>query len=516
MFLQIISILILLILVFVILEIRKIKKTVTDLKGQADIIDIANESKMCVHKYTAESWWNLDLPKVIVPLEIFKSGSIKPVGADIKRNKEIIEKVLNNFNIGVEKMNYPVVGPSVTIYSFEPVAGIKLNHIVDLVDNFTLELSTHPIKIGAPIAGTNLVGIEVPNKTKAIIGLKEELVTKEYKDTKGDLVVPFGRDNQYKQWNVNIFDLPHLLIGGATNTGKSVFINSLIISLLAKHSPNTLRFIFADPKRVELSFYKNLPHLLTPIIMEYKIVLNALNWCLEEMDRRFGVLSNEEVSTIEEYNKEQETKMPYIIFIIDEISDFTVSDAGKIIEEKMMKLLKRSRAVGIHMIVSTSRPCEETYSALLRAYFPARLAFATATAINSKVILDMEGAERLLGSGDALFMTADTVKPIRLKIPYVSDEDIQKAIKYIQEKSEQYKPIDAVASVYYDSNLDELFEQAKNIMINSEKVSTASLQRHLGIGYTRAALILDQLEEKGIVSPMYGSNPRTVLVKKFG
>lgn len=513
MFLQLISILILIVLVVIVLDLQKIKKSVADLQGQVDDINTFSEPKKCIWEYTTESWWELELPNVILPAKVLKTKSGKPVSGDIKHNKEVIEKVLKAFNIGVEKMNDPHVGPVTTQYTFKPAINVKLQDIFDLQNNFSMELASNSIRIDAPIPGTDLVGIEVPNQIKAFVGLREELETNEYKNTKGDLVIPFGRDVRYEQWNIDLHELPHLLIGGATDSGKSAFINSLIISLMAKHSPNTLRFILVDFKRVELPVYNNIPHLLTPVITDVNKAINALKWCTDEMDRRFDVLSKQGKRNIAEYNETSESKMPYIIFVIDELADAMVV-AGHDIELSIIRLAQMARAVGIHLILATQRPSEEILTGMLKANIPGRLAFSVASSSDSEAILDYTGAEMLFGRGDALFINAEMVKPIRLQVPYVSDEDIQSVVEFIKTESVKYQPIDAVASAYPEDNPDELLEEAKKLVIESRRASASFIQRKLQIGYARSAYLLDQLENLGIVGPANGDRPREVLVKQ--
>ncbi len=428
--------------------------------------------------------------------------------------KQKIEETLKRLGIKFEKVNNPDIGPSVTRFSFKPAEGVKIQDIMDLKNDVALALAAHPIRIEAPIPGTDLVGIEVPNQTKIIVWLKEELEEKGFKKAKGELKISFGRDVEYNQWIADLLALPHLMVGGATNSGKSVFFHSLIISLMAQHTPETLRFIVADPKRVEFAAYNGLPYLLTPVIMEYQKAANAAKWCLNELDRRFEILSKNKTKDIVEYNKKNKEKMPFIVFIIDEMVDFSVADEDNRLRENMVKLLRMGKAVGIHLIVGTSRPCEETYPDLLRANFPARLSFATASADDSEIILNRGDAVSLFGRGDCLFINEEMSMPVRLQAPFVDEEDIKNVVEYIKDEAGNKKFIDIQASLPPEYDDEELLTEAKDIVIKSGRASASLLQRKLWIGYARAASLLDSLEELGIVGPQKGSNPREVLVKK--
>lgn len=512
MLIQVILILGSVILIIAILEWDKIKQPLISLIGRTKQVGIINKLAKHVRQQTATSRWNLEMPDVRVPLKILKLSGDRPKDDDIKRLKEIIEKILHNFNIKIQTMNEPLVGPTVTIYSFKLAVGVKAQEILAIKKDLASVLSIHPIKIEAPIPGTDLIGIEVPNKIRANVSLRDELETREFKDRTGALVVPFGRDMKYKQWNVNLHDLPHLLIGGAASSGKSAFINSLIIGLMTKNSPSSLRFILADPKRVELPRFNNLPYLLTPVITGCQKAINALNWCLSELDLRLKTFAAAEIRNLEEYNKERKEKLPYIVFVIDEICDFGVGGEKKALEEKMIKLLQLGRAAGIHLVVASSRPGDEAFSALLKANFPARLCFAVAARDDSLAILNTSGAEKLLGKGDALFINAEMIEPVRLQVAHIDTETISQAIKYIREKSENIKPADLIDLASAGDNLDELIEEAKSLIIEKGHASISLLQRKLNIEYARASYMLDQLENFGIIGPANGSNPREVFV----
>lgn len=512
MFLRIILVLILAILIVVILELGKVKIFVINLISRVKSARIFNRLVKHSRKQASNSWWSLEVPEVKVPVEILESRGHKPKLEGVKRLKEIIEKILNDLNIKIETMNEPLTGPTATTFSFRPAADLKAPEILAIKNNLAATLLVHPIKIEAPIPGTNLIGIEVPYKSKASVNLKDELEANEFTNLKDPLALPFGRDMEYKQKNVNLRDLPHLLIGGGIGSGKSAFINSLIIGLTTKHSPRALRFILADPKRIELTVYDNFPYLLTSVITTYQKLVNALDWCLNELNLRLKTFAAAEIRNLEEYNKDRKAKLPYIIFIADEISDFAVGSQKKILGEKMIKLLQLGRAAGIHLVMASTRLDDELFSEALKANFPARLAFATASAADSRAILNTAGAEKLLGEGDAWFVNAEMSQPVRLQVPYVGKEVIKNVIDYLRGRSENFRPADVIDLASSGDSLDELLEEAKSLVIERGRVSISLLQRKLEIDYARASYILYQLEKFGIIGPPNGANPREVFI----
>lgn len=369
--------------------------------------------------------------KSLLSTDLISARNDKPVGKDVEKNQRIIEEELNNKNIGYEQMNVASIGPAVTTYSFRPAKNVRIQQVLDLINDFSLALGIYPIRIEAPIPGTHFIGIEVPNVVKTIVGLREELNNKDYKNQDNGLTICLGRNYKNKSFYANLADLPHLLIAGATSAGKSNLLHTLIISLLIKYSPETLRLILVDAKRVEFPTYENIPHLLTPVITEVVKTVNVLKWCINEMDRRFEVLAEAGKMNIKDYNETGKEKMPYIVLIIDELSDLMVA-AGKDAEASIIRLAQMARAVGIHLILATSRPSVEVITGMIKANIPARIAFSTASSADSRTILDSAGAERLLGRGDMLFTSAEIPRPIRLQAPYISDEDIKKVVDYLK------------------------------------------------------------------------------------
>jgi DNA segregation ATPase FtsK/SpoIIIE, S-DNA-T family len=475
-------------------------------------------------KWKKKSKWKAKGVKIDLPLDLLSDKTGKANSGDVKSNIKAIQHSLENFGILVE-MGEVNIGPSVTQYTFKPSEGIKVSRITALSNDLSLALAAHPIRIEAPIPGKSLIGVEVPNKAKAIVTLREALEDKSFKLRENNLTIALGKDVSGKNIVYDITKMPHLLVAGATNSGKSVCLNSIIISLLYQNSPDDLRFIMVDPKRVELPVFNGIPHLLTPVITEVSKTINSLRWCLNEMERRYEILNQAKKKNIQSYNKTSEEKMPYIIFIIDELADLMVA-ASKDIEGSIIRLTQMSRAVGIHLILATQRPSVDVITGLIKANMPARIAFSVASAIDSKTILDLSGAEKLLGQGDMLFSTADISKPKRIQGVYVSDKEILNIVNYIKEKygSPEYlegivdkQKVSGIAGVGLDGSMedeDELFDQAKEIILSSSKASTSFLQRRLRIGYSRAASILDMLEESGVVGPPNGSKPREILISE--
>lgn len=468
--------------------------------------------------------WKPTNIKIDIPFDLLNSRASKPTSGDIKSNIEIIKSTLEKFNIPVE-MGEVSVGPTVTQYTLKPAEGIKLSRITGLNNDLSMALAAHPVRIEAPIPGKALVGIEVPNRTVAIVNLREVLESEEFKRRGSNLMIALGKDVAGKVWLDNINKMPHLLVAGATGSGKSVMLNTLIVSLLYQNNPDDLKFIMVDPKRVELTVYNGLPHLLTPVITEVSKTINALKWCLNEMDRRFETLAQVHKRDIEGYNQASKEKMPYIIFIIDELADLMVV-APKEMETGIVRLAQMARAVGIHLILATQRPSVNVITGTIKANMPARIAFSVTSGIDSRTILDSLGAEKLLGRGDMLFSSVALTKPKRIQGALISDQEIKRVVSYIKEKSGspnyiteivERQKVRGVAGVGIDGGSDdddELFQEAKELIINSGKASASFLQRRLSIGYARAARLLDILEESGIIGPSNGAKAREIMVSK--
>ncbi len=475
-------------------------------------------------KKTEAEIWKMKNIKIDLPTDLLDVNNSKATAGDIKNNQIVIQRTLENFGIPVD-MDETKVGPTVTQYTFKPADGVKLSRITTLNNDLSLALAAHPLRIEAPIPGKALVGIEVPNKTKAMVGLKELLEDKEFYNRKNDLNIALGKDVSGSASFYDITRMPHLLVAGATNSGKSVCLNSIIVSLLYQNDPESLRFIMVDPKRVELTVYDGIPHLMTPVITKVDKTINALRWCLNEMDRRFDVLQNFKKRNIQEYNKSSKDKMPYIVFIVDELADLMVT-AGRDIEGSIIRLAQMARAVGIHLILATQRPSVDVITGLIKANMPTRIAFSVASGVDSKTILDSLGAEKLLGKGDMLFQTPEIAKPRRLQGAYVSDNEIHHIVSYIKEKAGEFEYVEGitdpqrvrgVAGVGMEGGEeqgDDLAIEAANIIVEAGKASATFLQRKLSVGYARAAKILDILEEMGVVGPANGAKPREIMLDK--
>ena len=462
------------------------------------------------------------------PLSLLERDKGKPEVGDIKANANIIKRTLLNFGIDVE-MDEISIGPSVTRYALKPAEGVKLAKIVALNNDLALALAAHPIRIEAPIPGKSLVGIEIPNTTKTMVGLASLLSADEYQDSVKPLMISLGKGISGKPVFANLAKAPHMLIAGTTGSGKSVTIHTLITSLLYRNSPEDLKFIFIDPKRVELTLYNKIPHLLTPVITDAKKAILALRWAAKEMSRRYDVLEQNKCRDIESFHKsrakDSET-MPYMIIIIDELADI-MQTYPRELESAIVRLAQMSRAVGIHLILSTQRPSVNVITGLIKANIPTRLALQVSSQIDSRTILDTPGAEKLLGAGDTLYQGGEMSKPIRLQCAYITEAETKEVVNYLIDsyKDEIMDEINLTATEVPGSNSmfestiggdelgeeDDMYEDARAVVAEAGKASTSYLQRKLGIGYSRAARLMDMLEQKGFIGPANGSKPREVI-----
>lgn len=481
------------------------------------------------------------------PLTLLERDSGKPNAGDIKANANIIKRTLSNFGITVE-MDEISIGPTVTRYALKPAEGIKLSRIVALQNDLALSLAAHPIRIEAPIPGKSLVGIEIPNKTKAIIGLASLMATPDFSQSHHPLYACLGRDISGLPRYANLAKAPHLLIAGATGSGKSVTIHAIVNSLLYRNPPENMRMIMIDPKRVELTLYNKIPHLLTPVITDAKKAISALRWLAKEMDRRYDILEAETVRDIQSYHKNILTpsleknkknnsddengvdddveRMPYIVVIIDELADIMTSYPREL-EAAIVRLAQMSRAVGIHLVLSTQRPSVEVITGLIKANIPSRIALQVASQIDSRTILDMAGAEKLLGAGDLLYLSGEMSKPVRIQSSYISEDEVKKVVSHLANQYSDILPDNLDLALEENSNSnkgsfnmdfenngddDDLYEDARESVIQAGKASASYLQRKLKVGYARAARLLDMLEERGVIGPGEGAKPREVYI----
>ncbi|MEK7632977.1 MAG: DNA translocase FtsK 4TM domain-containing protein [Patescibacteria group bacterium] len=455
-----------------------------------------------------------------IPLELLELKSSEAKSGDLERGTELIVKTLHQFGIDVE-VEEVRVGPTVTQYALKPPAGIKLARIVALQNDLALALAAHPIRIEAPIPGKSLVGIEVPNQTIGRVCLRELLESKEFKHRKSSFSVPLGKDITGATQMMMVERAPHMLVAGATGSGKSVCLNDIIISLLYQNGPDDLKFIMVDPKRVELSVYAGIPHLLIPPIVKADEAINALKWAVREMERRLDHLSKFGAKDIDSYNAKSKERMPRIIIVIDELADL-MSQNKRDVEAVIVRIAQMARAAGIHLILATQRPSVDVITGTIKANIPTRLAFAVASQVDSKTILDVGGAEKLLGRGDMLMSTPELSKPKRAQGAYVAESEIERVVAFLKEESEpdyNYQITEGSSSaggVSMDpADQDTLLDDAIEIAIDAGKVSTSFLQRRMKVGYSRAARIVDLMEKLGVVGPADGAKPREVLVSEW-
>lgn len=542
-----------------------------EIEQDSDEEEIEKESRMTSIIKKAAAWkpktkeepkkesegllWNLP------PIELLDVANEKAQGGDVEKNAKIIQDTLKNFGIEVE-LGEIKTGPTVTQYSFRPAVGVKLSRITALSSDLALRLAARQVRIEAPIPGKSLVGIEVPNKTTATIRLPELLQALEFENRKSNLLLALGKDVSGNYIFGDLKKMPHLLIAGSTGSGKSVCINTILLSMLYQNSPENLKLILVDPKRVELTPYNGIPHLLADVIVENGKVLSALKWAIGEMERRYKLLQGVGSKDIASFNKKAESgemakkvntetgeiteepieKIPFIVIVIDELADLMASH-GKEVEGAIIRLAQMARAIGIHLILSTQKPMVTVITSLIKSNIPTRIAFRVPSLMDSRTILDASGAEKLLGNGDMLFSAAEAVDLRRVQGVFVSEEEVKRVVDFI--KGQKFEKIEDslkddieiedgqpkrdrngngevsttysgdkidFASIADSDNEDPLYEEAKNIVIQAGKASSSLLQRRLRVGYSRAARLIDMLEENNIVGAADGAKPREVLV----
>ncbi|MEK7529206.1 MAG: DNA translocase FtsK, partial [Patescibacteria group bacterium] len=446
----------------------------------------------------------------------------------LKENAELIRDKLCQFGIEVT-MSDVHVGPTVIQYTLKPHEGVKISKITSLKSDLALALASSSIRIEAPIPGKSLVGIEVPNEQRSIVKLREIVESDEFSAVPSKLRLPLGRDVSGKPIVVDLISMPHLLIAGATGAGKSVGINSFLLSLLYQNSPADLKLIMIDPKRVELNSYNAIPHLLTPVITDVEKAAISLRWAVTEMMRRYQIFADTRHRNITDYNEDPAIleKMPRIIVLVDELADLMMA-AGKEVEASICRIAQMARAVGMHLIVATQRPSVDVITGLIKANMPSRIAYAVTSGIDSRTILDSIGAEDLLGKGDMLYIGSEMSKPIRIQGVYVSTKEVERVTNRVKltvepeyneeitshqiagQKVAGLPPSKIAAALAADGDNDALYEQALRVIIESRKASASLLQRRLEIGYARAARILDEMEENGVIGPVRGAKPREI------
>lgn len=444
---------------------------------------------------------------------------------EVMEKGRIIENTMRNF--GIESKVVAINrGPVITSYELKPAPGIKLSRIVGLSDNIAMALASSDLRIEAPIPGKTVVGIEVPNNEKDAVGLKELIDSNEFKTIKSDLPLALGKDVEGNILISGMEDMPHLLIAGATGSGKSVCINSIITSVIYKSSPKDVKLMLIDPKVVELSVYNGIPHLLIDVVTNPKKAAFALNWAVDEMEKRYLAFAENHVRDLKGYNKKmvedgrEDEKLPKILIIVDELADLMMV-ASKEIEEYIARLAQKARAAGMHLILATQRPSVDVITGTIKANIPSRIAFAVASSVDSRTILDMGGAEKLLGKGDMLFYPSKYPKPKRIQGALISDSEVERVVDFVKNNNEIKTSLESKIEkaiedkkIKVDDEKDPLFKEAVELVVNDEQASISYIQRKLKVGYSRAGRIVDQMEEMGIIGPHEGSKPRKLLKTK--
>ena len=504
-------------------------------KPQAKKAEADRDDKMAMLAVSDPNW---QFPS----LDLLEKKEAPADAGDIKQNARIIQDTLREFNINVD-MEGANIGPKVTQYTLRPPAGIKLSKITALETNIALNLAASSLRMEAPIPGKKAVGIEVPNRKAADVRIRSILESAEWRRRKEPLSFAIGKDISGLPFVGELNKMPHLLVAGQTGSGKSVMINTLLSSLLYRNAPSDMKLILVDPKQVEMAPYQDIPHLLTPVIVEPEKTMSALKWAVNEMERRYSLLAEERVRDIKTYNERAKAKgkkigvsdekdnvqqvdegtMPYIVIVIDEMADLMMV-AKRDVEGLIVRLAQKARAVGIHLVLATQRPSVDVITGLIKANVPARIAFTVASQTDSQTILDQAGAEKLLGQGDMLIKTASMPKPKRIQGAWVMDSEVNKITdqlrmqappQYNDEIVSQPVQLNGKGGVVMDfggNSGDDMFKDAVQVVVQMRKASTSLLQRKLRIGYSRAARIMEEMEEQGIIGPADGSRPREVLI----
>ncbi|NMA86555.1 MAG: DNA translocase FtsK [Tissierellia bacterium] len=518
--------------------IKKQKKVF--IPNEEEDFNLDNKGTIAIHDYTKKqntakpdaedknksnsnqnSILNYELPKTDMLKDIIRNDTNDK--KEILSNAKKIEDTMKSFGIEASVLQINR-GPTITCYELQPAAGVKVSKIVNLSDDLALNLASSDIRIEAPIPGKSVVGIEVPNKIKDSVGLKELLDSDEFLSLDSKLPLTLGKNIAGNPIISSIDKMPHLLIAGATGSGKSVCINTIIMSILFRAYPHEVKLLLIDPKVVELSIYNGIPHLLIPVVTDPKKAASSLNWAVEEMEKRYKLFAKNNVRDIDSYNnkfsKDIDNKLPKIVIIIDELADLMMVAAQEI-EDYICRLAQMARAAGIYLIIATQRPSVDVITGIIKANIPSRISFQVSSQVDSRTILDISGAEKLLGKGDMLFFPSNYSRPIRVQGAFVSDEEVEKVVEYLKnQKLTEYNDeiIESIEENISVDNLkgdsDELLIDAINLVVEEGQASISLLQRRLRIGYARAARIVDEMEAKGIVGGFEGSKPRKVLIDK--
>ena len=478
-------------------------------------------------------------------LDVYETETVKPDRKKLEQDGAVLEEKLADFGVQGKVVGiYP--GPVITMYEYSPAPGIKINRIVNLADDLSMALKATSIRVVAPIPGKNAVGVEIPNLKRELVSLRAVLETETFTSSGASLSIALGKDIMGKPVVTNLARMPHLLIAGATGTGKSVCINTLLSSLLFKNTPDELRLLLIDPKRIELSSYEGIPHLIHPVVTDAKMATRALRWAVEEMELRYKLLADKNVRNIEAYNKVlalekpkeskkaesepepvvdnglQHCRLPYVVIIIDELADLMMV-ASREVEESITRIAQMARAAGIHLILATQRPSVDVLTGIIKANIPTRISFQVSSKIDSRTILDGSGAEALLGAGDMLFLPPGTAKLQRIHGAFVSDAEILRLTEHWKAQKLLEDPLkgrvdlreESAGAEIPEEELDEKYDEAVRMVLETRQASISMLQRRLRVGYNRAARMIEVMEQQGIVSPTDGIKPREVLGRRL-
>lgn len=455
------------------------------------------------------------------PVSLLKKNNLKQNNfseKELLNNAQILEKTLESFGVQAKVVQVSC-GPTITRFEIQPSPGVKVSKIVNLADDIALSLAASDVRIEAPIPGKAAVGIEVPNKVNSPVFLRDVLESSEVKSSSSKLTIGLGKDIGGKCVSADLSQMPHLLIAGATGSGKSVCINTIIASILIRAYPHEVKLMMVDPKVVELGVYDGIPHLLTPVVTDPKKASSALNWMVSEMEERYKAFAQEGVRDVNRYNElNPDNPLPKIVVIIDELADLMMVSPREV-EDSICRLAQMARAAGIHLLVATQRPSVDIITGLIKANIPSRISFAVSSQVDSRTILDVSGAEKLLGKGDMLFYPVGASKPIRIQGAYISEEEVERLVEHVKKQMEP--SYEKTLSDFKEMELnnkqeetDELFDEAVNIILDSGQASISMLQRRLRIGYARAARLIDQMEQRGIVGGHEGTKPREILITR--
>lgn len=519
---------------------KEVKSSVPDKKNTA--LHMENKTAATVENVSAKEIGNSDHTYQFPPLELLKKGKTQTAEKEdlIRHNAIKLQEVLKSFGVNVTMTNYSC-GPSVTRYEMVPEQGVKVSKITGLADDIMMNLAAQSIRIEAPIPGKSAVGIEIPNTKRSGVGFRELIDTEKFIKHPSKIAFAVGKDIEGNVVVEDIAKMPHLLIAGATGSGKSVCTNTLIMSILYKARPDEVKLILVDPKQVELKVYNGIPHLLTPVVTDPKKAAGALNWAVAEMTKRYQMFSecnvrniqgyNEKVREVQESGKVDEDaleKMPQIVIIVDELADLMMVAKAEV-EEAIVRLAQLARAAGIHLVIATQRPSVDVVTGLIKANVPSRIALSVSSGVDSRTIIDSVGAEKLLGNGDMLFYPTMYPKPLRVQGAYISDDEVMNVVEYLKAQngettyneevttqitSSAGSSATAIGNGASDDDRDEYFVQAGKFIIDKNKASIGMLQRMFKIGFNRAARIMDQLFEAGVVGPEEGTKPRQVLMSE--